>query len=80
MLWGAAPSEAVCWIVGREATLLLTNDGGAHWTKLASPIQGDLGGVQAADALHATVWDAANQNRFATTDGGATWVPTKNQQ
>jgi hypothetical protein len=70
---GSAPTSKVCWVAGQGGTLLLTTDRGAHWTKLSAPISGDLGGVHAADAKHATIWDAANRLSFETSDGGQTW-------
>jgi hypothetical protein len=75
LLSGSAPKKNVCWIVGRAGTILVTTDAGATWRKITSPISGDLGGVHAMDALHATVWDMQNQERLETTDGGAIWNP-----
>jgi hypothetical protein len=75
---GSAPSAAVCWVAGRAGTILLTVDGGVHWTKIDSPIAGDIGGIIAADALHATIWDTDRKNNFMTTDGGATWTRVAN--
>jgi hypothetical protein len=91
LITGSAPSEKVCWVVGKAGTLLMTVDGGAHWKQIVSPIQGELGGVQAIDAQHATVWAAiANQSfakvktvstgrSFITTDGGNSWTPAANE-
>jgi hypothetical protein len=70
---GASPSANVCWIVGRVGTVLLTVDGGAHWTRLHAPLNDDLGGIRAVDALHATIWNARNMKFFETADGGVTW-------
>ncbi len=75
---GSAPSEAVCWVFGRAGTILLTVDGGGHWTKIISPIAGDIGGLLAADAQHATIWDAGKKNNFVTADGGITWTRVAN--
>ncbi len=75
---GSAPSAAVCWVFGRSGTLLQTVDGGGHWTKINSPIAGDIGGIIAVDAMHATIWDATKKNNFITTDGGATWKRVAN--
>jgi hypothetical protein len=72
---GFAPSDKVCWIVGRAGTILLTTDTGSHWTTIHSPLDEDLGGVRATDALHATVWNAPRTKVFETSDGGATWKP-----
>ena len=76
---GFAPSSSVCWIAGRSGTLLLTKDRGSHWTRIETPIAGDLGGVRAADAKHASIWDAAKHISYVTSDGGATWKQTANE-
>ena len=76
---GFAPSSNVCWIAGRSGTLLLTKDRGSHWSKINTPIAGDLGGVRAADAKHATIWDEARHTSYETSDGGSTWKQTSNQ-
>ncbi|HEY1422641.1 MAG TPA: YCF48-related protein, partial [Candidatus Acidoferrum sp.] len=75
---GSAPSNKVCWIAGAAGTLLRTTDRGKHWQMVTTPITADLGGVQASDAKHAAIWDAANRMRYATSDGGATWRPVSN--
>jgi len=77
LLAGSAPSDAVCWLVGRAGTILRTTDGGGHWSKVVSPLTGDVGGIRAEDALHAVIFDAGNNARFITSDGGATWAPAK---
>lgn len=76
---GSAPSEKVCWIVGRAGTILLTTDAGSHWALLDSPLEEDLGGVRATDALHATIWNLSNTKVFETADGGVTWSPATSQ-
>jgi len=76
---GFAPSSRVCWLAGKAGTLLLTTDQGAHWTRISTPITGDLGGVHASDAKHASIWDAANHISYETSDGGATWKQTANE-
>jgi hypothetical protein len=75
---GSAPSDKVCWIVGPAGTILLTTDAGSHWAVLHSPLDEDLGGVHAVDALHATIWNLRNTKTFETADGGATWKPVSN--
>ena len=77
LLEGSAPSEAVCWIVGRSGSILRTTDSGGHWNKVVSPIRGDVAGVQAADAMTAEIFDANKSSRFVTHDGGATWQAAK---
>lgn len=76
---GSAPSEKVCWIVGRAGTILLTTDAGSHWALLHSPLEEDLRGVRATDALHATIWNLGNTKVFETADGGVTWSPATSQ-
>jgi len=73
---GFAPSSRICWLAGKAGTLLLTTDRGGHWIAISTPITGDLGGVHAVDAKHASIWDAANQISYETSDGGATWKQT----
>jgi hypothetical protein len=68
---GSAPSETVCWVVGRAGTILRTADG-EHWEKVPSPTRADWVGVEAQDALNATVFAGKNQ-RYSTTDGGRNW-------
>jgi Photosynthesis system II assembly factor YCF48 len=77
LLAGSAPSEVVCWLVGRGGTILRTTDGGKHWRKVLSPIGGDVAAVQAVDALIATISDADKRARFVTRDGGTTWEAAK---
>jgi Photosynthesis system II assembly factor YCF48 len=71
ILAGAAPSEKVCWLVGRGGVILLTTDG-QNWKKIPSPAAVDLVGVTAADATFATV-TVADGRRFSTQNGGRTW-------
>jgi len=75
LIGGSAPSSKICWIAGKAGALLMTSDRGAHWKALTTPMSGDLGGVRATDEKRASIWDAARQQSFETTDGGATWKP-----
>ena len=75
----SAPNDSVCWVVGRSGTILLTLDGGAHWSSLVSPLQENIAGVSAVDALHATISAVANGPSFATSDGGKTWTRVANE-
>ena len=72
---GSAPSDKICWIVGRVGAIVRTTDGGEHWTVIHPPVEEDLALVHAVDSLHATIWTAHNLRAFETTDGGATWKP-----
>jgi photosystem II stability/assembly factor-like uncharacterized protein len=76
---GSAPSDKVCWIVGRAGTVLLTTDRGKHWKRLASPIKEDVAGVYAQDGKRASVWTASHKQSFETNDGGMTWTPNDNK-
>ena len=77
LLAGSAPSEVVCWIVGRSGTILRTTDGGGHWSKVVSPISGDVAGVRAVDAMTAEIFDVSRSVRLVTRDGGVTWEAAK---
>ena len=80
LLAGSAPSDAVCWVVGRAGTILRTTDGGGHWSRVVSPIPGNVGGIRAVDAMHATVFGVGGEGKgggFATSDGGVTWAPVE---
>jgi len=70
---GAAPSEKVCWIVGRSGTIVRTIDG-ENWTKIASPTNADLFAVAVDSAEHAIITTVTAHN-FETSDGGASWHP-----
>lgn len=76
---GSAPSKNNCWIAGTLGTLLRTTDGGKRWQLVITPIAGDIGGVQASDAKHASIWDANHRLTYKTSDGGATWQPASTQ-
>lgn len=68
---GFSPSAAICWLVGRQGTVIRTLDG-ASWEVLASPAPVDLVRVTARDGLSATV-TAVDGRTFETADGGRTW-------
>ena len=67
----SAPSTTVCWVVGRSGTIIRTTDG-EHWELITSPSADNLRMVVASSAKDATITTERGQ-RFATTDGGATW-------
>ena len=78
-LAGAATSDTVCWLVGRNGSIVRTTDG-EHWTEIISPVAArgapgqfpDWTSVTANSALVAIVTSSANQ-RYGTVDGGITW-------
>ncbi len=72
LLAGSAPSELVCWVVGRGGMVMRTTDG-ERWNQAATPTDQDLVSIDAQDAMNATT-RAADGSRFATTDGGRTWT------
>jgi hypothetical protein len=75
---GAAPSTLVCWIVGRQGTVLRTTDG-RLWQRIVFPEAIDLVGVTATDARSAAV-TAADGRTFRTVDGGNSWLPSPLQE
>ena len=78
-LAGAAVSDAVCWLVGRNGAIARTTDG-EHWEIVASPPQAagvagklpEWAGITARDAQSVTI-TASDGRHFATQDGGRTW-------
>ncbi len=84
LLAAVAVSKDICWIGGRDGTILRTTDGGNNWRKIASPTSEDIasfdrvvineaGGI-GITADHAGITTASGK-KFATTDGGASWRP-----
>jgi photosystem II stability/assembly factor-like uncharacterized protein len=74
LIAGFAPSEKVCWVIGRTGIILLTTDRGKHWKKVSSPVKEGLAGVFAQDGKRASIWTASHKQSFETNDGGATWT------
>jgi hypothetical protein len=70
---GAAPSRKICWLVGRDGTILLTKDG-MRWKKVVPPAPLDFTAVTAQDGSSATVTAASGQ-KFSTENSGKTWKP-----
>jgi photosystem II stability/assembly factor-like uncharacterized protein len=73
LLAGQAVSNNVCWVVGRNGTILLTTDG-TQWLRIKSPTTADLVSVTAASADVAEI-AAADGSRFSTFDRGSNWQP-----
>jgi hypothetical protein len=69
---GSAPTNTVCWLVGRAGTVLLSTDG-TTFRQVTKPADVDLVSVRAVDARSATV-RTADGRTFATSDGGVTWT------
>jgi hypothetical protein len=69
---GSAPSNDVCWIVGKSGAILRTLDRGAHWQSIKPPVDADFTAISASDSNNATV-TASNGRRYLTRDGGISW-------
>jgi hypothetical protein len=78
-LAGAAVSDTVCWLAGRNGAIARTVDG-ERWERIAPPALAaatagklaDWTGITARDGQSATV-TASDGRHFATADGGKTW-------
>jgi hypothetical protein len=76
---GAAVSNTVCWLVGRNGAIARTLDGD-RWERVAPPAQAgptvgklaDWTGISARDAQTATI-TASDRRKYATKDGVKTW-------
>jgi hypothetical protein len=69
---GSAPSLNVCWLAGRDGTVLISLNA-AYFNKLVFPESVDLTSIRATNAREATVTTADGRS-FVTTDGGITWT------
>jgi cytoskeletal protein RodZ len=69
---GSAPSESVCWLVGRSGTVLRSTDG-ETWALVWFPELVDLVAITASDAQTASA-TTADGRTFRTADGGRTWI------
>ncbi len=80
-LAGAAISDTVCWLAGRDGAIARTTDG-KNWQGITLPSQAgasdgklpDWTGITAQDAQSATI-TANDGTKFSTADGGKTWQP-----
>jgi photosystem II stability/assembly factor-like uncharacterized protein len=77
-LAGAAVSDTVCWLAGRNGAIVQTTNG-KRWKRIISPTQSAASGklpdwinVTASSAQVATI-TANDQRRYTTRDGGKTW-------
>jgi photosystem II stability/assembly factor-like uncharacterized protein len=77
LLAGSAPSDQICWVVGRGGTILRTTDGGNHWLKVSAPTADDITTVFGVDAQQATITTTKN-NSYKTTTGGTSWTAVPN--
>ena len=68
---GVAPSDSVCWLIGRGGVILLTTDG-RRFERVAFREAADLVSIRATSARQAAV-TTADGRVFSTIDGGASW-------
>jgi hypothetical protein len=73
LVGGAAPTADTCWLVGRDAMILLTTDG-RKWSTITPPTDADFVSVAATDASSATV-TTTDGRKFTTSDSGKHWTP-----
>lgn len=69
---GAAPSAAVCWLVGRSGAVFVAV--GSEWKDVSLTEMVDLVKVAAIDSTNATV-TASDGRQFSTSDAGVSWTP-----
>ena len=72
LLAASAPSNDVCWIVGKSGAVVRTLDSGAHWQIVRAPSRDDFTAISASDSNNATLI-ASDGQRYVTHDGGVTW-------
>ncbi|MDD3321186.1 MAG: YCF48-related protein [Paludibacter sp.] len=72
------------WIVGRNALLMKTIDGGAHWSTLTNTNQNQESQFRSVYALNANVCyfgssvsGSSDEYILKTTNGGDSWTPTQ---
>jgi hypothetical protein len=70
---GVAPTESICWLIGRAGIVLVTTDG-ITFARVPLPEAIDLTNIAATDARSATV-TTVDGRRFRTDDSGRTWRP-----
>ncbi len=75
----SAVTEKVAWASGSGNTILRTEDGGATWTKLASPTADrldfrDIDAVSERSAYVLSIGAAGASRIYRTDDAGATWT------
>jgi hypothetical protein len=68
---GSAPTDKVCWLVGAEGVVLVTEDA-TNWKKIAPPVKTDITAVSAKSASAATI-TTADGRRFTTHNEGKKW-------
>jgi len=72
---GSAPGAKVCWLVGDDGIILLTEDA-SNWRVIPSPVREDFVAISARSASSATV-TTADGRKFTTTNQGESWTAAK---
>ena len=70
---GAAPTPAICWLIGRGGVVLVSANF-QPFVRVTPPTAADLASIRVTSARDATVTTTDGRS-FRTTDGGVTWVP-----
>jgi hypothetical protein len=73
LIAGSAPTDKVCWLVGKEGIVLVTKDA-MNWKKVPPPVEEDITSVSAKSAAAATV-TTSDGRRFTTKNEGKKWKP-----
>lgn len=68
---GSAPGAKVCWLVGDDGIILLTEDA-SNWATIPPPARADFAAVRATSASSATV-TTTDGRKFITANRGKTW-------
>ena len=71
LLAASAPSEKVCWAVGRAGAIIRTVNA-EPWKPIGSPTEEDLVFIGARDEQNATVRTRSGKT-YVTSDGGRSW-------
>jgi len=72
---GSAPTNKICWLVGKAGVIVVTKDS-KQWKKLPPPVPADFVRVEAKNSSSATV-TAADGQKFSTENEGKKWIPAK---
>ena len=71
----SAPEPRICWLVGRDGIIFLTEDG-KNWHQVPSPTSSDLAVVVAKSGTTATI-TTNDDRKWSTDDAGKTWHAEK---
>jgi hypothetical protein len=71
LLAGSAPERNVCWMVGRDGLILVTEDA-RRWKQIEPPVRMDIVSVTAKNGSSAAI-KLADGTRYETTNSGKKW-------